>query len=230
MSVFDRSKAEAAILPSRRHVLDTGSGFSSSPFEGNAAKPRVPDVQPSVVLRNRRGRQARGDEGRFSYTPASRYVATGSFPSFCPACEAVCRQRRTFRPRPVSVRLDWAAVNHCKLKKNSAFTKRTRCPLCPLQRITRCDARPGSTARSSFWCGGPSRQGHRQRVSAHHPMRCSPRIHRTVPDDARITTLSVVRIVSPVGLRRRFTPLSSEPSVTPVAAKMQSPLARSSSL
>jgi hypothetical protein len=66
--------------------------------------------------------------------------------------------------------------------------------------------------------------------SAPHAIRCSPRIHRTVPELARITTLSVVRIVSPVSLRRRFTPRSSEPSVTPVAAKMQSPLARSSSL
>ena len=41
---------------------------------------------------------------------------------------------------------------------------------------------------------------------------------------ARITTLSVV-----IACLRLFTPSSSEPSVTPVAAKMQSPLAMSSS-
>ena len=54
-------------------------------------------------------------------------------------------------------------------------------------------------------------------------LRCSPRTQRTVPLLARMTTLSVV-IVPPL---RRLTPLSSEPSVTPVAAKMQSPLASS---
>jgi hypothetical protein len=51
----------------------------------------------------------------------------------------------------------------------------------------------------------------------------APFTQRTVPDDARITTLSVV--ITP--FLRIFTPSSSEPSVTPVAAKMQSPLARS---
>lgn len=59
-----------------------------------------------------------------------------------------------------------------------------------------------------------------------YPIRCSPLIQRTVPLLARMTTLSVV-ILPP---RRRFTPSSSEPDVTPVAAKMQSPRARSSSL
>ncbi len=43
-------------------------------------------------------------------------------------------------------------------------------------------------------------------TASDHPIRCSPLIHRTVPLDARITTLSVVRIISPVGLLRRFTP------------------------
>jgi len=52
--------------------------------------------------------------------------------------------------------------------------------------------------------------------------RCSPFTHRTVPEWARITTLSVVILVA-----KRLTPSSSEPSVTPVAAKMQSPLASS---
>jgi len=53
--------------------------------------------------------------------------------------------------------------------------------------------------------------------------RCRPFTQRTVPVEARITTLSVV-----MQSFRRLTPSSSEPSVTPVAAKMQSPLARSS--
>ena len=57
-------------------------------------------------------------------------------------------------------------------------------------------------------------------------VRCSLLIQRTVPLEERMTTLSVV--MRPPG--RRFTPSSSEPEVTPVAAKMQSPLARSSSL
>ena len=54
--------------------------------------------------------------------------------------------------------------------------------------------------------------------------RCSPLIQRTVPLEARMTTLSVV--MRPP--RRYFTPSSSEPEVTPVAAKMQSPRTRSS--
>jgi hypothetical protein len=58
------------------------------------------------------------------------------------------------------------------------------------------------------------------------PLWCSPLTQRTVPELARITTLSVV-ILPPL---RRLTPRSSDPSVTPVAAKMQSPLASSSSL
>lgn len=53
--------------------------------------------------------------------------------------------------------------------------------------------------------------------------RCSPLTQRTVPVLARITTLSVV-----MQLLRRFTPSSSDPSVTPVAAKITSPCARSS--
>src|SRR3546814_3696346 len=57
-----------------------------------------------------------------------------------------------------------------------------------------------------------------------HPIRCSPLTQRTVPDEARITTLSVVRIPP----RRCLTPRSSDPSVTPVAAKMTSPFARRS--
>lgn len=56
------------------------------------------------------------------------------------------------------------------------------------------------------------------------PRRCSPLTQRTVPELARITTLSVV--IMPA---RRLTPSNSEPSVTPVAAKMASPLTRSSS-
>ena len=58
-----------------------------------------------------------------------------------------------------------------------------------------------------------------------HRTLCSLLIHRTVPLDERMTTLSVV-ILPP---RLSLTPSSSEPEVTPVAAKMQSPLARSSS-
>ena len=54
-------------------------------------------------------------------------------------------------------------------------------------------------------------------------MRRSPFTQRTVPVLARITTLSVV--IRP--LFSFFTPFNSEPSVTPVAAKMQSPLASS---
>jgi hypothetical protein len=45
---------------------------------------------------------------------------------------------------------------------------------------------------------------------------------RTVPVLARITTLSV-----DTHWLRRWTPYSSDPSVTPVAAKMQSPRAMS---
>ena len=58
---------------------------------------------------------------------------------------------------------------------------------------------------------------------AQRGLRCSPLTQRTVPELARITTLSVV--ITPLLLV--FTPASSEPSVTPVAAKMQSPLASS---
>ena len=54
-------------------------------------------------------------------------------------------------------------------------------------------------------------------------LRCSPRTQRTVPELARMTTLSVVILPS----ASRFTPSKSDPSVTPVAAKMQSPLASS---
>ena len=62
--------------------------------------------------------------------------------------------------------------------------------------------------------------------SADYRTRCSPLTHLTVPLEARMTTLSVVILPS----RRYFTPSRSEPEVTPVAAKMQSPRARSSSL
>ncbi len=59
-----------------------------------------------------------------------------------------------------------------------------------------------------------------------HPrLWCSPLTQRIVPDEARITTLSVVSTPS----RRRLTPSSSEPAVTPVAAKIASPFTRSSS-
>ena len=57
------------------------------------------------------------------------------------------------------------------------------------------------------------------------PRRCSVATRRTVPELARITIDSVV--TQPP--RRRLTPARREPSVTPVAAKMQSPLAISSS-
>ena len=53
--------------------------------------------------------------------------------------------------------------------------------------------------------------------------RCSPFTQRTVPVEARMTTLSVE-----IMFLRRLTPSSSEPSVTPVAAKITSPWARSS--
>ena len=55
--------------------------------------------------------------------------------------------------------------------------------------------------------------------------RCSPFTQRTVPVEARMTTLSVE-----IMFLRRLTPSSSEPSVTPVAAKITSPWARSSRL
>ena len=60
---------------------------------------------------------------------------------------------------------------------------------------------------------------------AHPRLWCSPLTQRIVPDEARITTLSVVSTPS----RRRLTPSSSEPAVTPVAAKIASPFTRSSS-
>jgi hypothetical protein len=34
-----------------------------------------------------------------SYTPASRYHPSGSFPLSCPACEAVCHPKRKQSPR-----------------------------------------------------------------------------------------------------------------------------------
>ena len=55
--------------------------------------------------------------------------------------------------------------------------------------------------------------------AAQRGLRCSPRTQRTVPLLARMTTLSVVIVPR----FNRLTPLSSEPSVKPVAAKMQSP-------
>ena len=57
----------------------------------------------------------------------------------------------------------------------------------------------------------------------HACLRCSPFTQRTVPELARMTTVCVV-IVPPFNT---LTPSSSDPSVTPVAAKMQSPLASS---
>ena len=66
----------------------------------------------------------------------------------------------------------------------------------------------------------------RPRTPKTHPrLWCSPLTQRIVPDEARITTLSVVSTPS----RRRLTPSSSEPAVTPVAAKIASPFTRSSS-
>src|SRR5690606_13845727 len=70
-----------------------------------------------------------------------------------------------------------------------------------------------------FYYGGAA-------VASQAPCRCSVLTRRTVPELARMTMLSVV--MHPPG--RRCTPSSSEPSVTPVAAKMQSPLAMSSTV
>ncbi len=68
-------------------------------------------------------------------------------------------------------------------------------------------------------CGQKSNADHSPRLG-----RCSLFTQRTVPLDARITTVSVVTRPS----RKVLTPSSNDPSVTPVAAKMQSPLASSS--
>ncbi len=101
---------------------------------------------------------------------------------------------------------------------------RRETPASPADYRMRCS--PRIQRESLLGVRRPLRAGKRQRLPADYRMRCSPRIQRTVPLDARITTLSVV-MRPPL---RRFTPSSSDPEVTPVAAKMQSPLARSSSL
>jgi len=59
-------------------------------------------------------------------------------------------------------------------------------------------------------------------LTSHLGLRCSPLTQRTVPELARITTVWVV--ITPL---RCLTPSSSEPSVTPVAAKIASPFTSS---
>ena len=128
-------------------------------------------------------------------------------------------------------RLPTAYRTRCSLLIQRKPFSGVRAPSCPRQRTrqstdyrVRCSLLIQRESLSSV--RRPSLRRHRRHVPASYRARCSLRIQRTVPLEERMTTLSVV--MRPPG--RRFTPSSSEPEVTPVAAKMQSPLARSSSL